>query len=65
MKGEFYTSGVIAAMLRDEIPFKAIMVDTKDFTVLGVPKMVKDFCRREVRPAAPKNFASALTSTIL
>ena len=44
MKGEFYTSGVIAAMLRDDIPFKAIMVDTKDFTVLGTPKHVTDFC---------------------
>ena len=56
MKGEFYTSGVIAAMLRDEIPFKAIMVDTKDFTVLGVPKMVKDFCRREVKAGRAEKF---------
>jgi capsule biosynthesis phosphatase len=48
MKGEFYTSGVIAAMLRDGIKFKAIMVATTDFTVLGVPDSVTKFCRAQI-----------------
>eukprot|EP00471_Norrisiella_sphaerica_P003830 CAMPEP_0184479924 /NCGR_PEP_ID=MMETSP0113_2-20130426/1450_1 /TAXON_ID=91329 /ORGANISM="Norrisiella sphaerica, Strain BC52" /LENGTH=585 /DNA_ID=CAMNT_0026858095 /DNA_START=15 /DNA_END=1773 /DNA_ORIENTATION=+ len=44
MKGEFYTSGVIKAMLRDKIPFKAILINKNDFAVLGTPSQVSDFC---------------------
>lgn len=44
MQGEFYTSGVIKAMLDDQIPCKMLRLKTNDFHVLGTPKQVKSFC---------------------
>lgn len=45
-KGEFYTSGVIKAMLEDDLPFEAIVLDRGDMHVLGTPMQVKDFCNK-------------------
>mmetsp|Transcript_22 Transcript_22/g.21 ORF Transcript_22/g.21 Transcript_22/m.21 type:complete len:372 (-) Transcript_22:392-1507(-) len=46
MKGEFYTSGVIAAMLRDGHEFVGLKVDSsKDVHVLGTPAQIKHFCQ--------------------
>jgi len=45
MKGEFYTSGVIAAMIRDGHKFVGLKIDVaKDVHVLGTPAQVKQFC---------------------
>jgi dTDP-glucose pyrophosphorylase len=44
MKGEFYTSGVIRAMLDDNIPCKMLHLNLDDFFVLGTPAQVKKFC---------------------
>jgi NDP-sugar pyrophosphorylase family protein len=42
--GEFYTSGVIAAMLDKKQPFKALKLEVSDIHVLGTPSQVKEFC---------------------
>lgn len=44
--GEFYTSGVIAAMLEKKEPFRAIKLDVGDIHVLGTPAQVTDFCEQ-------------------
>lgn len=43
-KGEFYTSGVIKAMLDDGKTFEAIVLKRDDMHVLGTPEQVKEFC---------------------
>ena len=52
MKGEFYTSGVIKAMLDDGERFEALKLDREAMHVLGTPAQLKDFCRKWPRPAA-------------
>jgi len=42
--GEFYTSGVIAAMLAKKEPFQALKLKTTDIHVLGTPAQVEQFC---------------------
>lgn len=44
-QGEFYTSGVIKAMLEDQIPCKMLEVKRSQFHVLGTPAQVKEFCK--------------------
>ncbi|CAE7781378.1 rmlA [Symbiodinium sp. CCMP2592] len=43
-KGEFYTSGVIAAMISRGAPFKGIKLYRNDFHVLGTPTQVAEWC---------------------
>eukprot|EP00931_Biecheleriopsis_adriatica_P102992 TRINITY_DN7788_c0_g1_i1.p1 TRINITY_DN7788_c0_g1~~TRINITY_DN7788_c0_g1_i1.p1 ORF type:complete len:414 (-),score=75.26 TRINITY_DN7788_c0_g1_i1:73-1314(-) len=43
-KGEFYTSGVIAAMIARGAPFRAIKLNRNDFHVLGTPPQVVEWC---------------------
>lgn len=45
-KGEFYTSGIIAAMLARGAPFEALRLSSDEFHVLGTPKQVAAFCAR-------------------
>ena len=40
-KGEFYTSGVIKAMLDDKIPCKMLQLERTDLHVLGTPAQVR------------------------
>lgn len=42
--GEFYTSGVIAAMIAKKEPFRALKLDVGDMHVLGTPTQVEEFC---------------------
>ena len=42
-KGEFYTSGVIKEMIKNDIPFINTNVKNKDFFSLGTPEQVKYF----------------------
>jgi len=42
--GEFYTSGVIAAMIAKKEPFRALKLDVGDIHVLGTPTQVEQFC---------------------
>jgi len=42
--GEFYTSGVIKAMLDAGAPFAALRLHAHDFHVLGTPAQVEAFC---------------------
>mmetsp|Transcript_25332 Transcript_25332/g.57624 ORF Transcript_25332/g.57624 Transcript_25332/m.57624 type:complete len:503 (+) Transcript_25332:106-1614(+) len=42
--GEFYTSGVIAAMIEKSEPFKALKLEVSDIHVLGTPSQVQEFC---------------------
>lgn len=42
--GEYYTSGVISAMLAKQEPFRALKLETSDIHVLGTPAQVKAFC---------------------
>jgi len=44
MKGEFYTSGVIAAMLVDKIPCKKLELQPNSFHVLGTPLQLNNWC---------------------
>ena len=44
-KGEFYTSGVIKAMLDDQMPCKMLMLEKSDLHVLGTPVQVEEWCR--------------------
>jgi len=48
---EYYTSGVIANMLADRRPFQAIVLDKREFHVLGTPEQVRAFC--ETYPEQP------------
>ncbi|CAE7742034.1 klhl36 [Symbiodinium microadriaticum] len=51
-KGEFYTSGVIAAMISRGAPFKGIKLYRNDFHVLGTPTQVGDLeALQRVTPA--------------
>lgn len=43
-KGEFYTSGVIKAMLDDKIPCKMLQLPTDKIHVLGTPTQLKTWC---------------------
>mmetsp|Transcript_51521 Transcript_51521/g.149656 ORF Transcript_51521/g.149656 Transcript_51521/m.149656 type:complete len:498 (+) Transcript_51521:70-1563(+) len=43
--GEFYTSGVIAAMIAKKEPFRALKLEVPDIHVLGTPAQVEEFCR--------------------
>ena len=43
-KGEFYTSGVIKAMLDDGLPCKMLQLERTDLHVLGTPSQVEEFC---------------------
>eukprot|EP00633_Aureoumbra_lagunensis_P005303 CAMPEP_0197320112 /NCGR_PEP_ID=MMETSP0891-20130614/57727_1 /TAXON_ID=44058 ORGANISM="Aureoumbra lagunensis, Strain CCMP1510" /NCGR_SAMPLE_ID=MMETSP0891 /ASSEMBLY_ACC=CAM_ASM_000534 /LENGTH=370 /DNA_ID=CAMNT_0042811343 /DNA_START=227 /DNA_END=1339 /DNA_ORIENTATION=- len=53
MKGEFYTSGVIKAMLDEaDIPFEAIILNKNDMYVLGTPNQIVDFCHKWKSPQA-------------
>eukprot|EP00913_Durusdinium_trenchii_P011818 g11100.t1 len=45
-KGEFYTSGVIAAMIARGAPFRGIKLDREDFHVLGTPTQVAEWCAK-------------------
>lgn len=42
--GEYYTSGVIAAMIEEGSPFTALLVDKSKMHVLGTPQQLVDFC---------------------
>jgi len=42
--GEFYTSGVIAEMIKRSEPFRALKLDVGDMHVLGTPTQVEAFC---------------------
>lgn len=42
--GEFYTSGVISAMIEDNYDFEAILLQRADMQVLGTPAQVEQFC---------------------
>eukprot|EP00466_Bigelowiella_natans_P021520 jgi/Bigna1/72847/fgenesh1_pg.21_\ len=53
-KGEYYTSGVIKTMLKDKIPFKAILVDRSDFFVLGPRRGQTEKLRGELREQEKK-----------
>ena len=49
--GEYYTSGVIAAMIEEGAPFTALQVDPTKMHVLGTPTQLVDFCTsRAVAP---------------
>jgi len=52
MKGEFYTSGVIKAMLDAGRRFEALTLDKEAMHVLGTPKQLVEFCRAWPSPAA-------------
>lgn len=52
MKGEFYTSGVIKAMLDDGERFEALVLDRDCMHVLGTPAQLVDFCRAWPSPEA-------------
>ena len=52
MKGEFYTSGVIKAMLDDGERFEALVLDRDCMHVLGTPSQLVDFCRAWPSPEA-------------
>lgn len=43
-KGEFYTSGVIAAMIARGAPFRGMKLRREDFHVLGTPSQVAEWC---------------------
>lgn len=43
-KGEFYTSGVIKAMLEDKIPCKMLQISVSEHHVLGTPAQLKAWC---------------------
>lgn len=42
--GEYYTSGVIAALIAKKEPFRALKLDVSDIHVLGTPTQVAEFC---------------------
>lgn len=63
-KGEFYTSGVIAAMISRGAPFKGIKLYRNDFHVLGTPTQVAEWCSSW--PNQPKmRFLFDLQGTLL
>jgi len=63
-KGEFYTSGVIKAMLDDRIPCKRLKLKGSEFHVLGTPAQLKAWCAGwSTQPAT--SIAFALERTLL
>eukprot|EP00584_Thalassiosira_punctigera_P005080 CAMPEP_0172535034 /NCGR_PEP_ID=MMETSP1067-20121228/7205_1 /TAXON_ID=265564 ORGANISM="Thalassiosira punctigera, Strain Tpunct2005C2" /NCGR_SAMPLE_ID=MMETSP1067 /ASSEMBLY_ACC=CAM_ASM_000444 /LENGTH=474 /DNA_ID=CAMNT_0013319925 /DNA_START=125 /DNA_END=1549 /DNA_ORIENTATION=+ len=70
MKGEFYTSGVIASMLDDGHGFVALEVNAaEDVHVLGTPAQVESFCKNIPRKigglARPYRFVFDLDNTLV
>lgn len=62
--GEFYTSGVIKAMLDKGEPFAALRLHEHDFHVLGTPAQVEAFCASYAEP--PKlRFCFDLDNTLV
>ena len=43
--GEYYTSGVIAQMIEEGHPFRAIQIQASRYHVLGTPSQLQAFCR--------------------
>lgn len=62
-KGEFYTSGVIKAMMDQGAPFQAIVLDKGDMHVLGTPDQVQDFCAAW-RPQPARRFVFDLDTAL-
>jgi len=63
-KGEFYTSGVIAAMIAKGAPFRGIKLQREDFHVLGTPTQVAEWCA--LWPNQPKmRFVFDLYGTLI
>lgn len=63
-KGEFYTSGVIAAMISRGSQFRALKLSRNDFHVLGTPLQVVEWCQNW--PCQPKmSFVFDLDGTLL
>lgn len=59
----FYTSGVIAQMLKQGLPFKAIPIPRESIEVVGVPRQVEEFCKR--RRVKPQRFVFQVEETLL
>lgn len=64
-KGEFYTSGVIAAMISKGAPFRGLKLERQDFHVLGTPTQeVAEWCAKW--PNQPKmRFVFDLHGTLI
>jgi len=63
-QGEFYTSGVIKAMLTDKMPCKMLQLKRNSFHVLGTPSQLKEFCAKwKTQPAM--TFAFSIDGTLL
>ena len=58
-KGEFYTSGVIKAMLDDKIPCKMLQLERTDLHVLGTPAQVRSIGLTPCCFSLPKLLAAA------
>eukprot|EP01062_Namystynia_karyoxenos_P067469 TRINITY_DN61432_c0_g1_i1.p1 TRINITY_DN61432_c0_g1~~TRINITY_DN61432_c0_g1_i1.p1 ORF type:complete len:438 (+),score=147.40 TRINITY_DN61432_c0_g1_i1:83-1396(+) len=63
--GEYYTSGVIAAMIKQRLAsFRACRIPPESFHVIGIPAQVAEFCRSH-RPSRPSRICFSLERTLL
>lgn len=51
--GEYYTSGVIDAMIAKKEPFRGLKIEPGDMHVLGTPAQVEEFCK--AWPSQPRH----------
>ena len=52
--GEYYTSGVIAAMIEEGSTFHAIQIDPSRMHVLGTPSQLLEWCIKQPSPPAQR-----------
>lgn len=72
-KGEYYTSGIIKEMLKDNIKFTGKQIDINNYVCLGTPLHVRLFCNNYPRINAlnsdiklkPKRFCFDLDNTLV
>ena len=54
--GEYYTSGVIANMLKYKVSFRILKVPKDCIKVVGIPSQLEEFCKQNAKVVDNKAF---------
>lgn len=64
-KNEYYISGIISEMIKDNKIFKINIIDSKDFVSMGTPLSVKIYCSNIKKNKEIKRFCFDLDNTLV